>query len=102
MAGYNVLHPMSWDAVQTTKYQKEGKDVWDTRVLVSGVILAGGKRREDGQPQNNGGGYNQKPQGHSGGYGDDDFPMDFVEAEITAGLPGKQLIDTVGSGVQLG
>lgn len=70
--------------VQTTKYQKEGKDVWDTRVLVSGIILAGGKRREDGQPQNNGGGYNQKPQGQSGGWGkDDDFPMDFAEVGAT-------------------
>ena len=66
--------------VQTTKYQKDGRDVWDTRVLVSGVILARGKRREDEQPQNNNGVYPQKLQGQSRGI-DDDFPMDFAEAD---------------------
>ena len=65
--------------VQTSKYQKDGRDVWDTNVLVSSVILAGGKRRDDGQVA--GGGYAHKPQGQSGNWGKDDFPMDFAEAE---------------------
>ena len=50
---------------QTSKYQKNGRDMWDTSVLVSGIILAGGKRREDGQ--SNSGGYRPGPE---------DFPMD--------------------------
>lgn len=66
--------------VQTSKYQKNGRDVWVTSVLVSGITLAGGKRREDGQ--SNGGGYASKPQGQSGGgWGKNDFPQDFADAE---------------------
>ena len=66
--------------VQTSKYQKDGRDVWDTNVLVSSVILAGGKRRDDGQ--GSGGGYPSIPQqGQPGGWGKGDFPMDFAEAE---------------------
>lgn len=70
--------------VQTSKYQKDGRDVWDTHILVSGVILAGGKRRDDGQ--GSGGGYQaQAPQeGQAGGWGRDDFPMDFSEMDSGA------------------
>ena len=58
--------------VQTSKYQKDGRDVWDTSVLVSGITLAGGKRREDGQ--GSGSGYRTGPE---------DFPIDSgAEADI--------------------
>ena len=38
--------------INTSKYQnKEGRDVYDTHVLVSEIRFAGGKRKEEGQPK---------------------------------------------------
>lgn len=38
--------------INTSKYQnKEGRDVYDTHVLVSEIRFAGGKRKEEGQPE---------------------------------------------------
>lgn len=37
--------------INTSKYQgKDGRDVYDTHVLVSEIRFAGGKRKEEGQP----------------------------------------------------
>ena len=34
----------------TQKYQKDGRDVWDTHVLVQEIRFAGGKRKDDSDP----------------------------------------------------
>ena len=66
--------------IQTGSYQdKNGNRRYTTDVLVLDFNFVGGKK--DGQ--GSGGGYqDQAPQqGQSGGWGKDDFPMDFPEAE---------------------
>lgn len=66
--------------IQTGSYQdKNGNKRYATEVLVQDFNFVGGKK--DGQ-DSGGGGYAPKPQGQPGGWGkDDDFPMDFAEAE---------------------